>query len=73
VKALSLNPSTAKKKKNQLDEGLMNAENVLSLFLCGTGALTQDLHLKPLYLPFFMMGFFEIGSSELFSQAGFKL
>jgi hypothetical protein len=33
----------------------------------GTGAWTQGLHLEPLYQPFFMMGFFEIRSWELFA------
>jgi hypothetical protein len=31
------------------------------------------LHLEPLLQPFFVMGFFEIGSHELFAQDGFKL
>jgi hypothetical protein len=31
-------------------------------FLCGTGAWTQGLHLEPFHQPFFVKGFFEIGS-----------
>jgi hypothetical protein len=34
---------------------------------------TQGLHLEPLHQLFFVMGFFEIGSLELFAQASFKL
>jgi hypothetical protein len=29
-------------------------------------------YLEPLHLPFFVMGFFDIGSHELFAQAGFE-
>jgi hypothetical protein len=31
-------------------------------FFCGDGIWTQGLHLKPLHQPFFVKGFFEIGS-----------
>jgi hypothetical protein len=41
-------------------------------FFCSTGVLTQGLHLEPLHQPFFVMSFFEIGSLELFAQAGFE-
>jgi hypothetical protein len=36
-----------------------------------TGVWTQGLHLEPLHQPFFVKGFFEIGSWELFAWAGF--
>jgi hypothetical protein len=39
----------------------------------GTGAWTQGLHLEPLHQPFFVMGFFEIGSRKLFPWAGLIL
>jgi hypothetical protein len=41
---------------------------------CGTGALTQDLHLEPLCsgLFVFVVGIFEIGFCELFVRAGFE-
>jgi hypothetical protein len=36
--------------------------------------LELGLHLEPLHQSnFFVIGFFEIGSHELFAQAGFKL
>jgi hypothetical protein len=38
----------------------------------GSGALTQGLHLEPLHQPFFVKGFFEIGSFKLFAWAGFE-
>jgi hypothetical protein len=41
-------------------------------FFFGTGALTQGLHLQPLYQFYFCEGFFEIGTHELFVWAGFK-
>jgi hypothetical protein len=34
---------------------------------CSTGIWTQGLHLEPPHQPFFVMGFFEIGSCELFA------
>jgi hypothetical protein len=40
---------------------------------CGTGAWAQGLHLEPFHQPFFVKGFFEMGSRELFPLAGFKL
>jgi hypothetical protein len=40
--------------------------------VCGAGAWTQGLHLKPPHQPFLAMGFFKIGSHKLFAQAGFK-
>jgi hypothetical protein len=43
-----------------------------SLFFCGTGTWTQDLHLEQLQQSFFIMGFFEIGSYKLFAQTGFE-
>jgi hypothetical protein len=44
-----------------------------SIFLFGsTGTWTQGLHLEPLCQRVFVMGIFEIGSRELFAQAGFK-
>jgi hypothetical protein len=39
----------------------------------GTGVWTQDLHLEPLLQPSFVMGFFKIGSHEIFAGAGFEL
>jgi hypothetical protein len=36
-------------------------------FFCGTGAETQGLHLEPLHQPFFVKGFFNIGSRKLFT------
>jgi hypothetical protein len=41
------------------------------LFL-STEIWTQGLHLEPLHQPFFVMSFFDIGSHDLFSHAGFK-
>jgi hypothetical protein len=41
-------------------------------FFCGTGIWTQGLYLEPFHQPFFMMGFFKIGSLKLFPQAGFE-
>jgi hypothetical protein len=41
-------------------------------FFHGTSIWTQDLHLKPLYQPFFVKCFFKIGFPELFAQAGFE-
>jgi hypothetical protein len=40
--------------------------------VCGTGAGTQGLHLETLHQPFFVKGFFEIGSRKLFAWAGFE-
>jgi hypothetical protein len=49
-------------------------ESVLSLSLfCSTGVWTRGLYLEPLHQPFFVLGFFEIGSHELFAWAGFEL
>jgi hypothetical protein len=45
----------------------------MHFFLPCTGAWTQSLHGEPLHQPFFVMGIFEIGSHELFAQAGFEL
>jgi hypothetical protein len=45
----------------------------LFLFFCGTGVWTQGLHLEPLHQPFFVMGFFKIGSRKLFAPANFKV
>jgi hypothetical protein len=43
------------------------------IFFCSTGVWTQGLHLEALHQSFlFVMGFFEIGSGELFAQASFK-
>jgi hypothetical protein len=42
-------------------------------FFYGTGVLTQGPHLEPLHQPFFVKGFIEIGSLELFAWAGFEL
>jgi hypothetical protein len=42
-------------------------------FFFSAGIWTQGLHLEPLHQPFFVMGFFEIGSCKLFAWAGFKL
>jgi hypothetical protein len=39
---------------------------------CGTGVWTQGLQLELLNQPFFVMNFFELGSFELFAQAGFE-
>jgi hypothetical protein len=39
---------------------------------CGAGAWTQGLRLEPLHQPYFCVGFFKIGSLELFAWAGFK-
>jgi hypothetical protein len=44
----------------------------LFIYFCSTGAWTQSLHLKPLHQPFFVMGFFKIGSCKLFVLADFK-
>jgi hypothetical protein len=40
-------------------------------FFDGTGAWTQGYTLSHSTIPFFSEGFFEIGSRELFGQAGF--
>jgi hypothetical protein len=50
---------------------------IIIIIVCGTGVWTQGLRLEPLHQPFLMMGFLEIGSSELgspklFAQAGFE-
>jgi hypothetical protein len=45
---------------------------LLPIFFCSTEAWNQDLHLKPLYQPFFVMGFFQGRILKLFAQAGFK-
>jgi hypothetical protein len=37
-------------------------------FFCSTCVWTQGLHLEPFHQPFFMKGFFEIGSHELFAS-----
>jgi hypothetical protein len=37
-------------------------------FFFHTEVRTQGLHLELLHQPFFVMGFFEIGSLELFAQ-----
>jgi hypothetical protein len=42
------------------------------LFFLSAGAWTQSLHVEPLHQTFFVKGFFNIGSPELFAQAGFK-
>jgi hypothetical protein len=42
--------------------------NFFFLFILGTGAWTQGLHLEPLHQPYFCEGFFEIGSHELFPR-----
>jgi hypothetical protein len=39
----------------------------------GNGVWTQGLHFEPLHQPFFVKGFFEIGSRELFAWASFEL
>jgi hypothetical protein len=44
----------------------------LSFFFGSTGIGTQGLHLEPLHQPFFVLGFFKIGSCKLFVQAGFE-
>jgi hypothetical protein len=41
-------------------------------FFCGAEAWTEGLHLEPLHQPIFVMGFFEIGSHELFDQGWFQ-
>jgi hypothetical protein len=46
---------------------------IIIIIICSAGAWTQGLHLEPLHQPFFVMGFFEIGSLKLFAPAGFKL
>jgi hypothetical protein len=46
---------------------------LLLLSFGGTGACTQDPHLKPPYQPFFVMGIFKIVSGKLFALAGFEL
>jgi hypothetical protein len=43
------------------------------IYIYCTEVWTQGLHLKLLYQPVFVMGFFKIGSHKLFAQAGFKL
>jgi hypothetical protein len=40
----------------------------LHLFFCGAVVWTQGLHLESLHQPFFLMGFFKIGSHKLFAQ-----
>jgi hypothetical protein len=40
---------------------------------CGTGTWVQDLHLEPFHQPFFLKGFFKMGSLEPFARVGFKL
>jgi hypothetical protein len=44
----------------------------LDFFFYGTEVWTEGLHLESLYQPFIVMGFFEIGSRELFSQSGLE-
>jgi hypothetical protein len=38
----------------------------------GKMVLLRAFHLEPLHQPFFVKGFFKIGSQELFAQAGFE-
>jgi hypothetical protein len=45
---------------------------LIFFFFSATGAWTQGLHLEPLHQPFFVKGFFKIGSCGLFAEAGFK-
>jgi hypothetical protein len=45
---------------------------LIDWLICGTGVWTQGLHHEPLYQPFFVMGFFRVGSQELFALPGFK-
>jgi hypothetical protein len=44
----------------------------LFFFLFLVGFAIQGLHLELPHQPFFVKGFLEIGSCELFAQAGFK-
>jgi hypothetical protein len=48
---------------------------ILFLFIYIFGVLgleLRGLHLEPLCQPFFVLGFFKIGSRELSAQAGFE-
>jgi hypothetical protein len=46
--------------------------STIIIIFWGTRVWTEGLHFEPLYQPFIVMGFFEIGSHELFSQVGFE-
>jgi hypothetical protein len=61
-------------KNNYLDCTCPKIWDIGSIFFffCGTGFWTQGLHLESLCQPFFVMGFFKIGSHKLFAWAGFK-
>jgi hypothetical protein len=48
-------------------------QKVFFFFFCSTGVWTQSLYLEHSTSLFFVMGFFKIGSWELFAWAGFKL
>jgi hypothetical protein len=44
---------------------LVNSWSIYWFIYCGTGFWTQGLHLESLHQPFFVKGFFEIGSLKL--------
>jgi hypothetical protein len=68
--ALSPNPSTAKKKKKKKVE----VSYYLSFFFLAVLGLELRVHtLSHSTNPFLVMGSSEIGSLELFAQAGFEL
>jgi hypothetical protein len=46
--------------------------NKKGFFFFQYGICTQGLHLEPIHQPFFVMGFFKIGSHKLFAPAGFN-
>jgi hypothetical protein len=55
-----------------LTYGVVRLGMFLGFFFLVLELKTQGLHLEPLHKPFFVMGFFEIGSHELFAGAGFE-
>jgi hypothetical protein len=44
----------------------------VGMVVLGVEFRSYKLHLEPLNQPFFVKGFFKIGSRELFPQAGFE-
>jgi hypothetical protein len=55
-----------------LKEQMMHIPKSTILFFGSTEVWTQGLHLEPLHQPFFVKGFFKLGSRELFAWSGFE-
>jgi hypothetical protein len=53
-----------------LTTGNVDMDQLLDMYFLVV--MNSGLHLEPLHLYFFVLGFFEIGSGELFSWAGFE-